>query len=263
MRPWKRRAVDYTASVSRAVAEGNRIPDGPDASVIPNFVPDDLLLAQPESGEQWATTRARLGLPEDDYLLFVGDLSRDKGVPVLLRAYEALGPDRPRLVLIGKRTPETPDSLPDGSELHFGWPHADVMAAFQHCLTAVLPSAWPDPCPTTVLEAMASGRPVISTAIGGMRDMIEDGESGLLVPPGDADGLTSGLKAMLTDGGLRARLAANGRERVRQFTGSAVAEQLEQVYARVAQPFQPVSGAAATAGDLISGSESLARGAMQ
>jgi glycosyltransferase involved in cell wall biosynthesis len=262
MRPWKRRAVDYTVSVSRAVAEGNRIADGPAASVIPNFVPDDLLLARPESGEQWAATRARLGLPAGDYLLFVGDLSRDKGVPVMLRAYEALGPGRPRLVLIGKRTPETPSTLPDGSELHFGWPHADVMAAFQHCLTAVLPSAWPDPCPTTVLEAMASGRPVITTAIGGMRDMVEDGESGLLVPPGDSDGLASALRAVLTDSGLRARLAANGQERVRRFTGSAVAEQLEQVYAKVAQPFQPISGAAATADELTSGSQSQALGAM-
>jgi glycosyltransferase involved in cell wall biosynthesis len=257
MRPWKERGVDYTVSVSRAVAEGNDVPDGPTAGVIPNFVPDDLLRAQPESGDQWAATRARLGLPEDDYLLFIGDLSRDKGVPVLLRAYESLGSAKPRLVLIGKRTPETPDSLPDGADIHFGWPHADVMAAFQHCTAAVLPSAWPDPCPTTVLEAMASGRPVITTAIGGMRDMVQDGDSGLLVAPGDSRGLADALAKVLADGELRARLGASGKERVRQFTASAVVEQLEQVYARVA----PSEGTSATYEGSGSGSHSYLPGA--
>jgi glycosyltransferase involved in cell wall biosynthesis len=261
MRPWKQRGVDYTVSVSRAVAEGNAVPDGPTASVIPNFVPDELLQAQAESGDQWETTRARLGLPAGDYLLFVGDLSRDKGVPVLLRAYESLGPARPRLVLIGKRTPETPTTLPDGADIHFGWPHADVMAAFRHCLAAVLPSTWPDPCPTTVLEAMASGRPVVTTAIGGMRDMVEDGESGLLVSPGDSAGLASALKNVLADSGLRARLGANGKERVLRFTASAVAGQLEQVYAKAASPVQPVADAAASE-ELAGGSQSHLLGAM-
>jgi glycosyltransferase involved in cell wall biosynthesis len=245
MRPWKEHAVDYTVSVSRAVAEGNRVPEGPRASVIPNFVPDDLLRPSAESEEQWAALRAELGLPEDDYLLFVGDLSRDKGVPVLLRAYESLGPDRPRLVLIGKRTPETPDTLPDGADIHFGWPHEDVMAAFRHCLVAVLPSAWPDPCPTTVLEAMASGRPVITTAIGGMRDMIQDGVSGLLVEPGDSEGLAGALTKVLADSELRAKLGASGGERVRQFTASAVVTQLEQVYTMVASSPHLIGGAAA------------------
>jgi glycosyltransferase involved in cell wall biosynthesis len=254
MRPWKQRTVDYTVSVSRAVAEGNHVQDGPTASVIPNFVPDELLRAQSESGDLWAATRARLRLPEDGYLLFVGDLSRDKGVPILLRAYESLGPARPRLVLVGKRTPETPASLPDGADIHFGWPHEDVMAAFRHCIAAVLPSVWPDPCPTTVLEAMASGRPVVTTAIGGMRDMVEDGETGLLVSSGDPQGLASALSSVLADSTLRARLGASARERVRHFTASAVVEQLEQVYTKVASPFHPLRRAAATSGGLVSDS---------
>jgi glycosyltransferase involved in cell wall biosynthesis len=252
MRPWKRQAVDYTVSVSRAVAQGNGVPDGPTAGVIPNFVPDELLRVPAETGQAWEATRARLGLPAGEYLLFVGDLSRDKGLPVLLRAYESLGPARPRLVLVGRRTPETPGRLPDGADIHFGWPHEDVMAAFRQCTAAVLPSAWPDPCPTTVLEAMASGRPVVTTAIGGMRDMVEDGESGLLVAPGDHRDLASGLSRVLADGGLRSRLGAGGRERAVRFTASAVAARLEQVYATAASPYRPVDGVAAGAAGLAS-----------
>jgi glycosyltransferase involved in cell wall biosynthesis len=254
--------VDYTVSVSRAVAEGNDVQDGPTAGVIPNFVPDELVGAQAESGDRWTATRARLGLPQDDYLLFVGDLSTDKGVPVLLRAYESLGPGRPRLVLVGKRTPDTPASLPDGADVHYGWPHEDVMAAFRHCIAAVLPSVWPDPCPTTVLEAMASGRPVITTAIGGMRDMVEDGKSGLLVPPGDPHRLASALSSLLADPGLRAGLGARGQERVLRFTATAVVEQLEQVYARVASPFHGTEGVAATSDGLVSDSRSHLPGGM-
>jgi glycosyltransferase involved in cell wall biosynthesis len=130
--------------------------------------------------------------------------------------------------------PDTPTRLPDGAEVHLEWPHEDVLAALRRCTGAVLPSIWPDPCPTTVLEAMASGRPVIATSVGGIIDMIVDGESGLLVPPGDERGLATAMAHVLADGGLRSRLGACAQKKVRTFTATAVAEQLEYVYARVA-----------------------------
>jgi glycosyltransferase involved in cell wall biosynthesis len=108
------------------------------------------------------------------------------------------------------------------------------MAAFRRCLFAVLPSICLDACPTTVLEAMASGRPVVATTTGGITDMIVDGENGLLVPPGDEYKLAAAMARLLNDDELRARLAAGTQERVQRFTSSAVAERLEAVYARVA-----------------------------
>ena len=73
------------------------------------------------------------------------------------------------------------------------------MAAFRRCLFAALPSIVLDACPTTVLEAMASGCPVISTATGGIVDMIADGENGLLIPPGDEGRLSAAMDRLLRD----------------------------------------------------------------
>jgi glycosyltransferase involved in cell wall biosynthesis len=234
MRPWKTRAIDHVVCVSNAVASGNHVRRGPDTSVIPNFILDEVVLGRTGDAAEGQAEDIPPGLPKDEFLLFVGELSRDKGVPTLLRAYESLGRNRPPLLLVGRRTPDTPAQLPDGAEMCSEWPHDHVMAAFRRCLFAVLPSTCLDACPTTVLEAMASGRPVVATTTGGIVDMIVDGENGLLVPPGDEYRLAASIGRLLNDADLRLRLAAGARERIRGFTATAVVERLESVYARVA-----------------------------
>jgi glycosyltransferase involved in cell wall biosynthesis len=220
--------------VSNAVASGNHIPAGPNTSVIPNFVLDELVLGRTGDVAEHGAEGTAPDLPEGEFLLFVGELSGDKGLPTLLRAYESLGTKRPPLLLVGRRTPDTPTRFPDGAEVRAEWPHDHVMAAFRRCLFAVLPSICLDACPTTVLEAMASGRPVVATATGGIVDMIVDGQNGLLVPPGDEHKLAEAMARLLNDADLRAGLAAGTQERVQRFTASAVVERLEAVYARVA-----------------------------
>jgi glycosyltransferase involved in cell wall biosynthesis len=234
MRPWKTRAIDHVVSVSRAVADGNRIANGPASSVIPNFILDSTVLSATANMAQGQASGGSPMMPEEPFLLFVGELSGEKGVRTLLRAYELLGADRPPLMLVGRRMPDTPTRLPEGAEVQLEWPHEDVLAALQRCIAAVLPSIWPDPCPTVVLEAMASGSPVVATSVGGIIDMIVNGESGLLVPPGDERELAAAIGRVVGDGDLRTRLAAGAQKKVRTFTASAVAEQLESVYARVA-----------------------------
>jgi glycosyltransferase involved in cell wall biosynthesis len=234
MRPWKNRAIDHVVCVSNAVASGNHISPGPNTSVIPNFVLDEVLLGRAGDVAEGQAEDILPGLPKEEFLLFVGELSGDKGLPTLLRAYESLGMKRPRLLLVGRRTPDTPTHLPAGAEFCAEWPHEHVMTAFRRCLFAVLPSICLDACPTTVLEAMASGRPVVATTTGGIVDMIVDGENGLLVPPGDEHKLAEAMARLLNDADLRVRLAAGAQERVQRFTASAVAERLEAVYAQVA-----------------------------
>jgi glycosyltransferase involved in cell wall biosynthesis len=234
MRPWKNRAVDHVVCVSNAVANGNHIPRGPNTSVIPNFVLDEVVLGRAGDAAEGRTEDIPPGLPKEEFLLFVGELSGDKGVPTLLRAYESLG-NRPPLLLVGRRTPDTPAHIPEGAQMCAEWPHDHIMAAFRRCLFAVLPSICLDACPTTVLEAMASGRPVVATTTGGIVDMIIHEKNGLLVPPGDEYKLAEAMARLLNDADLRTRLSAGAQERVQRFTASAVAERLEAVYVRVAR----------------------------
>ena len=71
-----------------------------------------------------------------------------------------------------------------------------------------------DGYPVACAEAMAHGRPVVATAVGGLPDMVVDGETGLLVPPGDAPALRAAIDRLLADPDLRRRLGAAGRERI-------------------------------------------------
>lgn len=106
----------------------------------------------------------------------------------------------------------------------------DVPQLLAACDVFALPSLY-EGSSLAVLEAMAVGVPVVSSAIGGTDELIEDGESGLLVPPGDAAALAAALRRVLGDGELRRRLAARARERVeRDLTRERMAVRVTGVY---------------------------------
>jgi glycosyltransferase involved in cell wall biosynthesis len=226
----KERALDAVIAVSSAVAKGNglappktRVP----VRVIPNFIPDALW---EKSGEPLVGEPLDDRLPAEPFLLFVGDLSRDKGVHVLLDAYARLGRRSP-LVMMGRRCKDTPERLPEGVRVLAGCPHPVVMDAFRRCLAAVAPSVWPEPFGLVVLEAMTAGSPLVAASTGGIKDIVADRESGLMVRPGDAAQLHDALKVLLDDPDLRRRLGAEARSRARSFTTSRVVPDIEDLYA--------------------------------
>jgi glycosyltransferase involved in cell wall biosynthesis len=100
----------------------------------------------------------------------------------------------------------------------------------------VVPSVWSDPCPTVVLEAMAAGRPVVGAASGGIIDMVVDGSTGLLVPPGDSAALAGALAALLSQPETARAFGIAGRRRAREFTVSAVVPRIEQMYRDAIEP---------------------------
>src|SRR5207248_2444481 len=141
---------------------------------------------------------------EPPHLLFVGRLSEEKGVLELVEAARGLP-----LVVVGDgplrdRVPDTVGFVPP----------AELPAYFDRAAVVVCPSRR-EGYGVVARQAMAHARPVVATAVGGLAEAIEDGTPGLLVAPGDPAGLRAAVERLLSDAGLRARLGAAARERVR------------------------------------------------
>jgi glycosyltransferase involved in cell wall biosynthesis len=226
----ERAAVDMFVPVSHAVAQDNRLLGGKlPVEVIPNFVPDDVGALHDEPHPNLAQ------LPAGDFMLFVGAFGRYKGLDVLVRAYAELHA-APPLVIIGYQTTEYPVQtveLPANVIVLQDWPHEAVMQAWQRCILGLVPSVWSDPCPTVAMEAMAVGRPLIASRMGGLTDLVVDGETGLLVPPDDHVALRQAMERLLTDPALRARMGEASQRKVVEFQASAVVQRIEQVYRRL------------------------------
>jgi glycosyltransferase involved in cell wall biosynthesis len=221
----ERRLTDKFLAVSNAIAVGNGLTRGKvPYEVIPNFVPDEVAKLSthvPREVEQ---------LPGSGYLLFVGDLVALKGVRTLIAAYEKL-PSAPPLVLIGRKGAGTPTQLPPNVHMFYDWPHKAIMHAWSRSLFGVAPSILPEACATVVMEAMAVGKPVIATRVGGMPDLVDDGETGFLVPPGDADALAAAMRRLLEEPDVRNRMSAAALNKVEKFKARSVVPRIENVYA--------------------------------
>lgn len=223
----ERRSVDWFLAVSQAVADRNRLPVSR-TEVVPNLVPDELGNLQgnpPPELDQ---------LPQGDFILFAGDLSADKGVPVLLAAYAKLS-SPPPLVLLGRRCADTPTTLPPGARMFFSWPRRSVLWAWSRCMLAVVPSVWEEPWGTVAVEAMVMGKPVIASRFGGLPDLVADGLTGLLVPPGDIEALRAALARILNDRDERERMGRAALKHATRFYVSSVVPRIEQVYRSLMQ----------------------------
>jgi glycosyltransferase involved in cell wall biosynthesis len=151
--------------------------------------------------------------PDDPpHVLFVGRLSEEKGVLELLEAARGLP-----LVVVGDGPlrERAPDAI--------GFvPRAELGSYFDRAALVVCPSRR-EGYGVVAREAMAHARPVVATNVGGLPEAVVDGETGLLVPPGDVTALRAALERLLGDAELRARLGAAGRDRVRERFSREVA----------------------------------------
>lgn len=217
---------------SGVVHNGLEIPFYRDASVLP------LALEKWMGGEQ-----------ETNYLFVgtVGALRPSKGQHVLLQAFAEFRRRCPELkvkcLLVGDTKPEAQpyvdklhgivQDLGIGEDVIFTGPVSDPRPAFARLDIFVLPSVQSEPFGTVVLEAMATETPIIATNIGGSVEQVEDGISGLLVPPEDSDALADALAQLALDPKLRAKLTQNALARVnRLFTIDIHIRNMQEVYNR-------------------------------
>ena len=144
---------------------------------------------------------AEVGSPEEPpHALYIGRLSEEKGVLELAEAARGLP-----LVVVGDGPLR--EQLPTALA---AVPPAEVGAYLERAAIVVCPSRR-EGYGVVAREAMAYARPVIATAVGGLPDAVVDGETGLLVPPGDLAALRSALERLLGDADLRTRLGTNAR----------------------------------------------------
>jgi glycosyltransferase involved in cell wall biosynthesis len=217
--------ADRYIAISASVAERSRqaIPADREIVVVPTMVPNELqALAH-------STPRPTFLPPHDGYLMFVGALGRHKGIDVLLEARCRMR-HRPQLVLIGTPRADTPPIHDPDVIVARNIPSSQVMASWIRASVAVVPSVWHEPMGQVAVEAMLVGRPVVASDVGGLRDVVQHGSSGLLVPPGDPGALAFALDTLLDNPELRQRMGEAARTRARQFQGAVVGPRVLKVF---------------------------------
>jgi glycosyltransferase involved in cell wall biosynthesis len=229
MGAFERSLVDMFISVSQVVALKTGIAaNGLPLQIIPNFVPDHF---ESNGGDN---NPGLAQLPEKPFLLYVGDLRLFKGINTMLAAHASLT-NAPPLVLIGRKDADTPTTFPANVVVLEPLPHDAVMQAWRKSLIGLLPSIGPETFGIAALEAMAVGRPVIASRIGGLPDIVIDGETGLLVPPGDCAQLRQAMERLLSDASLLKRMGQAAQQRALEFRASVIVPRIEQVYQTVMQ----------------------------
>lgn len=175
-------------------------------------------------------------------VLAVGRMIERKGFPVLVRAAERLR-GRARIVIVGggeyepvvRREIERSGAA-DVVTLAGRVSNAGLADLYRRCAVFCLPAIVDSRGETeglgvVLIEAMSHGKPVVASRLGGIVDAVEDGETGVLVPPNDPDALARALLRVVEDPGLAARLGEAGRERARRlFSWEGVAERHLRVY---------------------------------
>ncbi len=179
------------------------------------------------------------------YVIFVGRITRQKGVPVLLRAASGLDP-RAQLVLCAGQA-DTAELEAEVTGLVEGlrasrsgvvWipemlPKREVIQLLTHATVFAIPSIY-EPLGIVNLEAMACGTAVVGSRTGGIPEVVADGETGLLVPPGEPEPLAEALNALIRDPDRAAAMGQAGRKRaVAEFGWAAIAAQTAALYAEL------------------------------
>jgi glycosyltransferase involved in cell wall biosynthesis len=212
--------ADRLPCVSQATRE--QLGDDPRAVVL-----HDGLGVAPERAPR-AAARAALGLPDDAFVCAIlGRISTWKGQDVLIRALAEMGGGDDAIALVAgdawqgeearlTELRELAAALGVAERVRFAGFRPDVENVYGAADVVAVPSTQPDPLPNSALEAAAAGCCVVAAAHGGLPEILRDGETGLLVTPGDPAALAAALARLRDDAALGERLGAAAAADVRE-----------------------------------------------
>jgi len=242
---WSLRVPRRIITVSRASREHLIRRGAPRAriDVIHNAVNLLPLNHKLTSDARLALRRDLLGASsQDQVLLSVGRFSREKAQADLIAAMQCLTRQHPQLpiqlIILGEGPEEQAikraiRAVGLGERVRMPGHVRDVQRYYDVADAVVIPS-WSEGSPNVLLESMAAGVPVVATSVGGIPEIVSDGDSALLVPPRTPDEIARAIHKLLTTPSLAAALVDNARELVRtRHSPDSRAEALVQVYARV------------------------------
>ena len=206
----------------------------PDPPLIPNGIPTDEYAPDPDTRAQW---RQAHGIePHATVLTHVGRFAPPKNHPLLIEALAQVRADTPLyLLLVGggeleNAVREQVAGLGLQARVRFLGVRADVADILRASDMFVLSSRW-EGNPLSVMEAMAAGLPVVSTAVGGVPELVREGETGLLVPSEDAGALARAVQALVDDPARRQAMGAAARQdAVSRFDIRHTVRGYEQLY---------------------------------
>jgi glycosyltransferase involved in cell wall biosynthesis len=201
----------------------------------------DRVVVSPGCGVDVETFRPGAEPPGLPLVILPARLLFYKGVAEFVQAariLKARGVEA-RFALVGEGDEGNPACVPsdllrqwqkEGVVELFGW-HDDMAQVLAQCHIVCLPSHGGEGVPRSLLEAAASGKPIVATNVSGCRDAVRDGENGFLVPPRQAGPLADAIERLVRDGDLRRLMGERGRERaLKEFSVAIVAAQTLQVY---------------------------------
>jgi alpha-maltose-1-phosphate synthase len=264
LRPWKAEQLGggYTLS---SWCERTAVESAAAVIAVSRGMRDDLLAAYPAvPGERVRVIYNGIDTAEyapdpatdvlEDYgvnptaptVLFVGRVTRQKGLPVLLRAAADIDPAVQLVICAGQAdTPEIEAEVGDlarklrASRARVVWlsgmlAKREVIQLLSHATVFACPSLY-EPLGIVNLEAMACGTAVVASRVGGIPEVVTDGETGLLVPPADAPALARAINTLATDGRRAAEMGRLGRKRAAaDFDWDSIAAQTAGLYAELA-----------------------------
>ena len=213
------------------------------------LVPNSIDLEEFHPAVSADQVRNQLGVADNTPLVgSLAPLRPEKDLATFLRAAAAVSAVAPeaRFLLIGDGSERQKlESLAEdlglsGRVLFLGDRNdvPDLLAALDVCVLSSLTESFPN----AVLEAMAMGRAVVATNVGGIPELVEEGTTGYLVPPGDADAMARRILELLRDPAQRRAMGGAGRARVeREFTPARMKQKLEGLYDRLLRERRPAA----------------------
>jgi len=235
-------ASAVTTNASELIKKAKAFAEGRELHLIPNGVDTEHFKPMERNG----TLAEALGLKplesngkpldigeqaprlQNPVIGFVGELREKKGLKTLLSAYAQVSKKQPTALLIvgdaragedKKVFDEIASTIPNSQIIVTGFVSPSDLPAYYSLMDVFVHPSLRDGLPNALLEAMACEKAVVATPVGGVLDVVKDGENGSTVPVNDADSLSSAIIELLKDESLRCRLGKSARETViKNFT---------------------------------------------